>query len=577
MWLANDYNPTIIAGFLENSPVFTAFIRRPPKFSNILRLNLVASGAASPSRTEGDSVADRKKHRKMTAEDQARYSESRYGQGIMEARPLVEPKSPKREKRGRGRSSKDASEPYTTPTRAEGSDEYSRRRKKKSRGRVLRFALVTLLLVLVGAGTALGLWISDLNSRLADDTVVDDDLLETLVAVDSSDPFYMLLLGIDKSEERAEEAGTDDSSAFRADTIILARVDPTSLTVTLISIPRDTLVDMGEYGENKINAAYTYGGAALMTQVVSELAGVEISHYAEVDFEQLTTIVDTIGGIEVTLPIAISDEYAEIELEAGTQTIDGTTALGLCRARHAYDDYGGGDFYRAANQRMVIGAIVKKVLQLDDLATLTSMVSTLADSVTTDLSVTDILSLVVQFRDLDVDNDMYSGQLPTVSEYINNIWYEVVDEDGWAEMMERVKAGESPYSDASQDFTAGIAGSIGTGSNISDDDSDDDDDDDDSSGSAVFSGSVYVLNGAGVTGLAASTASTLEDAGFTATAGNASSYDTATTVIYYNDDASDVAAGVAETLGIDSSNIVANDGSYSTDYDVVVLLGTDME
>ncbi len=575
MWLPHEHNPTIIAGFLENGPIFTTFICIPPRSSTILRLILVANGAAGPSQTEGASVADRKKHRTMTAEDQARYSESRYGQGVVEARPLVESKSDKKGRRGRGGSSKRAAA-HTTPTRAEGADEYSRRRKKRRRGRVLRFALVTILLVLVGAGTALGLWISDINSRLSDNTVVDDDLLETLVAVDSSEPFYMLLLGIDKSEERAEEAGTDDSSAFRADTIILARVDPTSLTVTLVSIPRDTLVDMGEYGENKINAAYTYGGAALMTQVVSELAGVEISHYAEVDFEQLTTIVDTIGGIEVTLPIAISDEYAEIELEAGTQTIDGATALGLCRARHAYDDYGGGDFYRAANQRMVIGAIVKKVLQLDDLSTLTSTVSTLADSVTTDLSVTDILSLVVQFRDLDVDNDMYSGQLPTVSEYINNIWYEVVDEDGWAEMMERVKAGESPYSDASQDFTAGIAGSIGTGSNISDDDDDDDDDDDGSSVSAVFSGSVYVLNGAGITGLGASTATTLESAGFTATAGNASSYDTTTTVIYYNDGSEDVAAGVAETLGIDSSNIVANDGTYSTDYDVVVLLGTDM-
>lgn len=514
-------------------------------------------------------MADKRKHRQMSSADQARYSENRYGRGAVEPRPVMEPKG------GRRGSSDGRSAAHMAPTRAEGVESYSRRRRRKGHRHVLRFLLVTVLVVLVGAGTAVGLWLSDLNGRLSDDDVVSDDLRQQLVAVEAQDPFYMLLLGVDKSEERVEDEGSDAS--FRADTIILARIDAQSQIVTLVSIPRDTLVDMGEYGENKINAAYSIGGAAYMTQIVSEFAGVDISHYAEVDFEQLTSIVDTIGGIEVTLPIAVSDELAEVDLPAGTQTINGTEALGLCRARHAYDDYGGGDFYRAANQRMVIGAIVKKVLQLNDIATMAATVSELANSVSTDLSATDIISLVVQFRDFDVDNNMYSGQTPTISEYINEIWYEVPDYDGWEEMMARVDAGESPYSDASQDFTAGIAGSVGTGSNISDDSSSTDSTSSSDTGvTAVFSGSVYVLNGAGISGLGASTAETLTAAGFSATSGNASSFDNATTVVYYNEGCEDVAAGVAETLGLDSSSISANDGSYSTGYDVVVLLGQDL-
>ena len=508
-------------------------------------------------------MANKKSHKRMTSAEQARLSESRYGTASAHSRAVAEPRTSRRPGASSGGSA------YQAPSRADGVEAYTRRRRKKGAGRVARVLLVTVLVVLAGTGTALGLWLADLNGRLSDKDVVTDELRQQLVATEPQQPFYMLLLGVDKSEGRAEEWGADTSN-FRADTIILTRVDPPGQKVTLVSIPRDTLVDMGVNGERKINDAYAIGGAAYMTEVVSEFADVDISHYAEVDFEQLTSIVDTIGGIEVTLPVEIHDSYANIDLPAGTQTLDGSQALGLCRARHAYDEYGGGDFYRAANQRMVIGAIVKKVLQLD-LATMATTVSELANSVTTDFSVTDILGLVGQFRGFDTDNNMYSGQTPTNSEYINSVWYEIPDDAAWEEMMARVDAGESPYSDASQDFTAGIAGSIGTGSNISDSE------DGSATGGveASFTGSVSVLNATGVAGLAGDTANTLTDAGFEAAAGNANETGLTATKIYYNDDSLASALGVAETLGVSSSSIEKNDGSYTTSYDVIVVLGTD--
>lgn len=496
----------------------------------------------------------------MTRAEQERLSESRYGRGgYAQPRAASEPRTSRR--------SAGAATTSQAPSRADGIDAYTRRRRRKGRGRALKVVLVTVLLALVGVGTAAGLYLADINSRLAEG--VDDDLRQQLVAVEPQEPFYMLLLGVDKSEGRSEEWGSDASN-FRSDTIILARVDPPAQKVTLVSIPRDTLVDMGEHGEQKINAAYSFGGAAYMTEVVSQFAGVDISHYAEIDFEQFTSIVDTVGGIEVTLPVAVQDDYAVIDLPAGTQTLNGEQALGLCRARHAYDAYGGGDFFRAANQRMVIGAIVRKVLQLD-ITAMPATVSELANSVTTDFSVTDIIGLVMQFRGFDVDNNMYSGQTPTISEYINSVWYEIPDETAWEEMMKRVEAGESPYSSADQDFTAGIAGSIGTGSNISDGASG-------SGTSAVepsYTGSVSVLNGAGIAGLAGSRANTLISAGFDAEAGNANESGVTTTRIYYNDDSLASALGVAKTLGVDESNVSENTGTYSPYYDVIVILGSD--
>ena len=301
-------------------------------------------------------------------------------------------------------------------SRAEGVAAYSARRKKGGAGKVVRTVLIAMGIILATAGGAFAWYVNNINSRLGEG--ITAELRQQLVEINPQDPFYMLLLGVDKDEARAEDWGSSTAN-FRSDTIILARVDPPAQKVTLVSIPRDTLVDMGEHGEQKINAAYSYGGAAYMTEVVSKFAGVKISHYAELDFEQFTSIVDTIGGVEVDLPVAISDpDYAEIELPAGVQTLDGTQALGLCRSRHAYDEYGGGDFYRAANQRMVIGAIVKKVLKLDALS-MSNTVSELANSVTTDFTATDILGLAMQFKDFDVDTGFYSGQTPTISSYIN--------------------------------------------------------------------------------------------------------------------------------------------------------------
>lgn len=227
---------------------------------------------------------------------------------------------------------------------------------------------------------------------------------------------------------------------------------------------------------------------------------------------------------------------------------------------------------------MVIGAIVKKVLQLGDLTTMAATVSELANSVTTDFSVTDIVGLVGQFRSFDVDNNMYSGQVPTISEYINNLWYEIVDEDAWNEMMDRVRAGESPYSDASQDFTAGVAGSIGSGTNISDGDGtgSGSDSSDTPSVEPTYSGDVIVLNGTGIAGLAGSTATDLAVAGFDAVSGNASEGGVTTTAIYYNGSSESAAVGVAETLGVSTSQVHENDGTHSTEYDVVVILGSDL-
>ena len=476
------------------------------------------------------------------------------------ATPHVRPTSSKR-KKSRGDSPSRTS--AQALSRNSSIDHYSSQRKARNRkGRVKVFLIVVVAILLAAAGGAFA-YMQHINSNL--NSGVTNDLLEQLTTTEAGEPFYMLLLGVDKDEDRASgsEYG-NDFSAYRTDTIILSRIDPKNKKVTLISIPRDTYVDLGEHGKQKINSAYSIGGAPYTVQVVSDFAGVNISHYAEIDMDGFAAVVNAVGGVDVDLPVAVSDpDYTEIDLPAGPQHLDGQTAALLGRCRHGYDQYGGGDFYRAANQRMLIGAVLKKVMSSDPV-TLASTISTLTSYVTCDMPATDIIGLASNFAGIDVDNDVYSALCPTISKYVNNLWYEVCDTTSWQKIMSRVDQGLSPYEGESEDPTAGVAGSVGasgTGTQAQTSDS---------TGNA--DNNVLVLNAAGIDGMAGSIATTLKNYGYTATADTASSTQSQSVVIYNGDANKSLADEVAGKLGLSSKS---NDGSYSNAHGVIVYLGTD--
>ena len=461
----------------------------------------------------------------------------------------------------------------------------SARTKRKAKGAV-RAVVITIIAVLALGCTVAFACFSSISSKLNEG--IDSALRGQLTETASGDPFYMLLIGIDKSWDRAESAeyGADDA-AYRTDSILLARIDPSNKQVTLVSIHRDTLVDFGsDGGKQKINAAYPIGaakkdkgedtsGAAYTVETISKFAGVPITHYAEIDFDQFVSVVDTIGGIDVNVPVDVIDpKYTGADIKAGQQTINGEQALQLCRARHAYDKYGDGDVYRAANQRMVIGTILKKILQ-SDIGTITNSVNTLSSSVTTDLSVTDILTLATQFQGFDMAKDLYSGMEPTDSKYVNNTWYEICQTSAWQKMMKRVNQGLSPYESENEDTTLGFAGSGTATKNEGASTTSSSTTGGSSDAETDYSGTVEVLNGAGVSGLAGRVASTLNSKGFEATSGTADSYDYSTTrIIYVGEENKAKAQAVADTLGL--STVKKDDGTHAGEANVVVVLGADM-
>ncbi len=453
-------------------------------------------------------------------------------------------------------------------TRRFTQNDYVKRRAKKLRRKKIVIGVMASVLVLaLSAGVAAAAFLSSVNSRIQED--VDDDLLDQLTVVaEESDPFYVLLLGIDSSEER-ESSDAYEGDNFRSDSMILARIDPTEQQITLISIMRDTYVDMGEYGYQKINAAHALGGDSYAVEVVSEYAGVEISHYAEIDFDGFKAVVDALGGIEVDVPVTIDDDEAGGYVEAGLQTLDGDQALILCRSRHTYDDEGDGDTYRAANQRLVLGAIAEKLLS-SDVATIASTIDAVADYITTDMSVDEIMNIALQLQGMDTDEDIYSCMNPTISVYENNLWVEYTNIEAWQTMMERVDAGLSPTVNEEASANRGgvtdgtldkeyIAQSVLL---------------DSGSGSGEAS-TVAVRNGNGISGLAARAASALTNSGFDVTeTSDADSYDYANTMIIYDDsDQESVARDIGEVLGVGIT--VQNNGDYEFEGSFLVILGAD--
>lgn len=148
----------------------------------------------------------------------------------------------------------------------------------------------------------------------------------------------------------------DGSTGHRTDTMMLLYKPPTGKSV-LLGLPRDSFVEIPGRGENKLNAAYAFGGPALLLQTVEHNTGIQVDGYLEIGMGGLVDMVDAVGGIEVCPEAPMQDSAADLDIPAGCQTIDGDTALAYVRMRKSDPR---GDLGRMERQREVIGKIVRQ-------------------------------------------------------------------------------------------------------------------------------------------------------------------------------------------------------------------------
>lgn len=256
---------------------------------------------------------------------------------------------------------------------------------------------------------------------------------QTVQPVDKE--FNVLLLG---SDERAL------NQPSRTDSIILVHVNMNTNTYSVMSIPRDTRINLPGYGETKLTHASYMGalsggdaGAMKSTlDAVSNLTGLPINYYAETDYKGLQNMVDAVGGVDVTIPYKITlthpwySEDAGKVFNPGTYSLDGRMVTEIVHERYSLQN---GDFGRQQTQEIVLLALFKKAMHTRNVSELPNLIQAARGFlINTNMSASDMLSLAVGLKGINT-NDIHYYQLTGTSLYAMdpivkaNLYYFVPD------------------------------------------------------------------------------------------------------------------------------------------------------
>ncbi|MBZ9655941.1 LCP family protein [Phyllobacterium lublinensis] len=274
-----------------------------------------------------------------------------------------------------------------------------------------RLALVTTIILVIT-----GLAYAKLSGNITHVEIAREDLGDVRPPKPSSPVLNILVIGSD------QRAGNDtvhgDFSGQRADTIMLVHLSHTRNDVTIVSFPRDSLVQLpacrsreGLPGQKKrlgmINASFNLGGIACIWKTVENLTGIHIDHVIKFDFAGFKEMVDALGGVNLCFPEAVRDTYGDLDLPAGLQTLQGDQALAYVRARHGLGD--GSDIGRIQRQQQFFAAMVKKAVSAETLfnpVRLLRFLNAATKSVTADPGLTPgvLVGLAVAARGLSSDS-----------------------------------------------------------------------------------------------------------------------------------------------------------------------------
>lgn len=221
----------------------------------------------------------------------------------------------------------------------------------------------------------------------------------------------MLIVGCDEIENQG-----------RADTIVLLSISPKTKNVLILSIPRDTRVEIPGRGMDKINHAYAFGGKELISKTVSSFLDIPINFYVIVDFIKFVNIIDELGGVEINIEKEM--HYIDkagglnINLYPGKQILDGEKALQYIRFRH--DNLG--DLGRIKRQQKLVEALINKMMNLDSVTKIPQILEGLKTYLETDIKLQDAVALANLFKGVSQDKFI----IETVQGnpvYINGISY----------------------------------------------------------------------------------------------------------------------------------------------------------
>jgi LCP family protein required for cell wall assembly len=239
-----------------------------------------------------------------------------------------------------------------------------KRRRRWSILRIVAWALAAYVIWLVALGVYAATSLDKIQALSPDPIADTDGTVWLLVGSDSRE-------GLSKKQQK--QLRTGDTEGQRTDTIMLVH-QKLGQAPTLVSIPRDSWVTIPAHNATdgsevearggKINAAFSYGGAPLLSQTIEYNTGLHVDNYMEVGMGGIVTMTDAVGGIEVCFEEAIADENSGLDVPAGCQKLDGGQALAWVRMRYADPK---GDLGRIERQRQYVALMVDEALSLQTL------------------------------------------------------------------------------------------------------------------------------------------------------------------------------------------------------------------
>lgn len=275
----------------------------------------------------------------------------------------------------------------------------------------LLISFIALLIIILSAFTTFYIL---LNNKLNKIDYVDlkktDVYIDEKVDKDLSDYRNIALLGIDA---RADTF----SAGNRSDCIMIISINKTTGDVKIASVYRDTYLNINGYGLDKVTHAYSFGGPALAISTLNKNLDLNISEFVTVNFETVRTVVDSIGGVNITID---SDEVKFINgiSSPGTYNLNGDQALTYSRIRHT----DGGDYKRTERMREVLLAVFNKSKTLG-IGELNNLADIILPHISTNISKSEIMSLLPKIASYSVKENF--GWPYKVEGYTGAAWYGV--------------------------------------------------------------------------------------------------------------------------------------------------------
>ncbi|ADH99051.1 LCP family protein [Salisediminibacterium selenitireducens] len=328
----------------------------------------------------------------------------------------------------------------------------------------IKVMFLVLLLFTLG-GVALAAWVTDEYDRARNETIQEikesggtidrEEEIEFNVNEpedDSLNQLNILLVGVD-----------DDDGTARTDTIMIGRYAPDEEEVKLVSIMRDTYVDIPGRGYNKINAAFAFGGLDLLRETIEKNFDLEIQHYAQVNFDSFRRVVDTVAPDGIEIDIENRMYYAEqatdfeIDFQPGTHIMDGSDALKYVRFRNDSDN----DFGRVQRQQELLSILQSEILSLSGVTRIPSVLGSVEPYIQTNISNSEMISYGRDFF-LNAPDEIETLTIPVENGFSHEYYSHAgavleLDMEKNAEALQKFLKGESSQVSVREESVGGDA------------------------------------------------------------------------------------------------------------------------